>query len=56
MVKVMTNERAEEAVKSALNLNMPAVKYPPTDIYPNVVSHCLRLWQTECDECISNMK
>jgi len=32
---------------------MSAVKYPPTDIYPEVFSHCLRIWQAEWHECIS---
>jgi len=33
---------------------MSAVKYPPTDIYPDVLSHCLRIWQAEWDGYISN--
>ena len=30
-IGIRRNERADEAAKSALTLNMSAVKYPPTD-------------------------
>ena len=48
------NERADEAAKSALNLNMSAVKCPATDLYPDMDNICQHLWQAEWDGCVSN--
>ena len=53
-ISIRGNEHADEAAKSALNLSISAVKWPATDLYPDVANHCQRLWQAEWDGCVSN--
>ena len=53
-IGIRGNELADEAAKSALNLSMSAVKCPATDLYPDVVNLCQRLWQAEWDGCVLN--
>jgi len=38
-IGIRGNERAVEAAKSTINLNVSAVKCPATDLYPDVVNH-----------------
>jgi len=47
-------EKLNNSVKSALHLNMSAVKCLATDLYPDVANHCQRLLQAEWDGSISN--
>ena len=52
--KPTVTEKLINNAKSALSLNMSAVKCLATDLYPDVANHCQHLLQAKWDGCISN--
>jgi len=46
---IQGNERADEAAKAALSSTVSTMKYPASDLNPELTKYCRDVWQTEWD-------
>jgi len=51
---IQGNERADEAAKAALSSTVSTMKYPASDLNPELTKYCREVWQTEWDGCSFN--
>jgi len=52
-IGIKGNEQGDDVAKMALS-SISAVKYPPSDLYHDVIALCYKLWQADCDQRTGN--